>query len=401
MSLGTFPLSYCTNVHPAQTVAEVVAGLDRYTLPIQKQFNNPLAAGLWLAEPVISELLQTDDGAKRLAEELQKRDLICYTLNAFPYGNFHSDRVKENVYLPDWSAPERLHYTLNCAKVLATLMPEGMQGSISTVPLAFKGFEHGEDFEDQCINQLILLAQQLDELYDETGRLIRLAIEPEPCCLLETTNEAIAFFEKLRATAEKQNRLDVVNLTIGLCYDVCHQAVEFENISASIEALHQAEIRINKLHISCALHLGNPSENSAGRAALAKFVEPRYLHQTFARMQDGTIHHILDLTEDVVNSPQPPMSEAADWRIHFHVPVDAESLGPLKTTRDELKEAILAVKKLEYAPHLEVETYTWNVLPDTGEVILLVDGFARELTATQQLIDDANKPGKPEPLLII
>ncbi|VAX40152.1 FIG00873367: hypothetical protein [hydrothermal vent metagenome] len=400
MSLGTFPLSYCTNVHPAQTVAQVIDGFDRYTLPIQQQYGKPLAAGLWLAEPVISELMQTSDGAKRLSEELQKRNLICYTLNAFPYGDFHSERVKENVYLPDWSTTQRLNYTINCAKVLATLMPEGMQGSLSTLPLGFKGLAHSKNFEEECIDQLITLAQQLDELYDETGRLIRLAIEPEPCCLLETTAEAISFFEKLRAAAEKQNASEAVQLCIGLCYDVCHQAVEFEEITTSIQVLHTAEIRINKLHISCALHLEDPLNNKEGRKALAQYVEPRYLHQTMAQMADGTVHRMADLSQEFIDSPPSPFDLATAWRIHYHVPVDVETMGGLATTRNELKEAILAIKKLEYAPHLEIETYTWEVLPDTAAS--LVEGFGRELTATQQLIDDANKqPEKPEPLLII
>ncbi len=150
------------------------------------------------------------------------------------------------------------------------------------------------------------------------------------------------------------------------------------------------------------MHLENPVNNSDGLEALVRYVEPRYLHQTIARMADGTIHRMSDLSQELIDSPAQYFSEATAWRIHYHVPVDVESMGPLKTTRNELKEAILAIKKLEYAPHLEVETYTWEVLPEIDATVSLVDGFARELTATQQLIDDANqRPEKPEPLLII
>src|SRR5688572_27309437 len=110
MSLSALPLSYCTNVHPGRSLDEVLAGLERYTLGIRQRFGHPLAAGLWLAEPVIREL--TDTAAQdRLRGWLRHHELPCYTLNAFPYGDFHSDRVKEQVYLPDWTSPARRDYT--------------------------------------------------------------------------------------------------------------------------------------------------------------------------------------------------------------------------------------------------------------------------------------------------
>ena len=149
MSLSQLPLSYCTNVHPGRSVAEVEAGLERYTIPVQKRFSQPLAAGLWLAKPVVTELLATPDGVRRFAEGLSKRGLTCHTLNAFPFGDFHGTRVKENVYLPDWTSDDRLQYTLQCATVLAELLPEGGESSISTLPLGFKAFKHPPDFLDR------------------------------------------------------------------------------------------------------------------------------------------------------------------------------------------------------------------------------------------------------------
>ena len=385
MSLSTLPLSYCTNVHPGQSIAEIDNGLDQYTVAVQKKLDRPLAAGLWLARPVTTELLQNERSLAEFTERLQQRKLTCYTLNAFPYGDFHSERVKENVYIPDWSKPERLEYTHDCARILSALMPEGTEGSISTVPLGFKEFTHPDDFFDRSVEQLIELARRLDSLYDETGKLIRLAIEPEPFCLLETTDEAIAFFERLWQQADGCGAGDVVRRTLGLCYDVCHQAVEFEDVGESIQRLNNAGVRINKVHITCAVELDNPAENEEGRRALAQYVEPRYLHQTMARRSDGRVLRYVDLSSELALEPDEEFLNADVWRIHFHVPVDAESLGPLGTTRAELREGLTAVAALQYAPHLEVETYTWQVLPgEQGSD--LVDGLTRELVATHELL---------------
>ena len=385
MSLSDLPLSYCTNVHPGLSVAELEAGLDRYTVNISKQWGGKLAAGLWLAEPVVREILSSDNGVKRFAEGLARRELPCYTLNAFPYGNFHAQRVKEQVYLPDWSDPKRRQYTEDCARILAQLLPPGADGSISTVPLGFKGFQHPDDFIARCVEQIIECARSLDGIRYETGKEIRLAIEPEPLCVLETTPEAIDFFEALFQSADKLGVSALVRRHIGLCYDICHQAVEFEDIPASIRQLDKAGVRINKVHVSCAIQVERPTQNSAVREALRQYIEPRYLHQTLARSPEGRIARAIDLNEELLDHPAPEFASAPAWRVHFHVPVDAERLGPLGTTRPALVEALGAVKELDYAPHLEVETYTWEVLPG-AEKADLVGGLARELKSTDQLL---------------
>jgi len=182
MSFSALPLGYCTNVHPGRSVADVLAGLDHYTVPVMRSIGRPIATGLWFARPVVDELLADPDGLARFAEELASRNLTCYTLNAFPYGDFHAARVKENVYLPDWSQPERLTYTAECAAALAALLPAGTDGSISTLPLGFKGFEHPAGFTEKCIRNLIECAVWFDRVQRETGRTVRLAIEPEPFC---------------------------------------------------------------------------------------------------------------------------------------------------------------------------------------------------------------------------
>jgi sugar phosphate isomerase/epimerase len=386
MTLNSLPLSYCTNVHPGLTIAEILQKLDEFTLPIQQQLEAPLAAGLWLAQPVIEEILAEPEGINRFAAELKDRNLTCYTLNAFPYGNFHSERVKENVYLPDWTKPERLEYTKGCARVLAALLPEGVEGSISTVPLGFKGFEHASDFSEKCIDQLIELAVFLKQLQDETGRTIRLAVEPEPFCVIEFTHELIVYFERLYERAAKKQLLGVVREFIGACYDVCHQAVEFEDIPGSIRQITHAEIRINKIHISNAIELVDPWENEEGRTLLAEYAEPRYLHQTIGSLKNGDLFRQQDLTREFLLEPRPMLKETERLRVHFHVPVNAKSLGPLGTTHRELRQALATVKDLDYAPHLEVETYTWEVLPG-DEKPSLVEGLTRELQAARNLLD--------------
>ena len=384
MALSELPLGYCTNVHPGQSVAEVLAGLDRHAMAVMRAVARPIAVGLWFAKPVVDELLADPAGLARFAAELAERGLTCHTLNAFPYGDFHAARVKENVYLPDWSQPDRLTYTAECAATLAALLPEGTEGSISTLPLGFKGFAHPAGFEIACIQNLIACAGWFERVQRETGRTIRLAIEPEPFCLLETTAEATAFFKRLWKAAGTQEA--IVRRHIGLCYDVCHQAVEFENIADSVSTLNRAGVRINKVQISCAIQLDDPRRNRDGIEALHRYVEPRYLHQTFARTADGRVSKAVDLTASLLDSPPLEFAEAECWRVHFHVPVDAERIGPLNTTRPALTEALTAIGKLDYAPHLEVETYTWEVLPGAEPADLAI-GLAREIAATQQMVD--------------
>lgn len=389
MSLSELPLGYCTNVHPGRDVAEVERGLDAYTLPVAREFGQQVAAGLWLARPVVSELLESPGELDRFAGAMRDRFLQVYTLNAFPFGDFHSDVVKGRVYVPDWSDATRTEYTIDCARVLATLLPEGVDGSISTVPLGFKEFEHADDFEPRAIEQLVETARGLARLRDESGQIVRLAIEPEPFCLLETTAEALAFFERLRSRAEDLGAGDEVGEFLGLCYDVCHQSVEFEDVAESIRSIDAAGIRINKVHVTCAIRLENPADADA-RATLAQYVEPRYLHQTMARTAGGEILRHVDLSADLTGDPPPEFLEADEWRVHYHVPVDAERLGPLATTRGDLRRALETVRDLAYAPHLEVETYTWDVLPGAAPGSL-VEGLTRELTATRELLDDVRR----------
>lgn len=387
MSFSSLPLSYCTNVHPGNSVADVIHGINEYTAKVRQKLDAPMAAGLWLARNVVEEL-QDEAALEQLAQAMWQNDLSCHTLNAFPFGDFHSERVKEQVYLPDWSCEDRLNYTRSCARILSKLLPEGSEGSISTVPLGGRMNPTEPDFHALCFRNLIKLAGDLKQIHEETGRKIRLAIEPEPLCEMSSTaDNTVPLFRLLFEMAEATSHLDDVREYIGLCFDVCHQAVEFEEIPRSFDQIEDAGIRINKVHITNAIELRKPAENTEGRKTLLEYVEPRYLHQTFARYADGSIHNRLDLEpEDITRQPADAFLQAEAWRVHFHVPVYAETLGALHTTRDDLIAALRKVHMLEYAPHLEVETYTWPVMPGAAGQTDLVDQITQELQSASQLL---------------
>ena len=395
--LPSLPTCYCTNVHPGRSVAEVLEGLETFAVPVRDRLaaegHGPLAVGLWFADPVARSLVgESDDrdALARLAEFLEQRDLGCYTLNAFPFGDFHRDAVKADVYRPDWAAEERLDYTLRCGEALAALLPEGREGSISTLPLGSRlngGLSEG--FESQCIENLLAVARGWDELHDRTGRVIRLAIEPEPFCELEKTAQTVEFFDRLRESADAAGCGSAARRHLGVCYDVCHQAVEFEAPAEVVSQFEAGDVRINKVQLSCAVELDEPGDRDA-RAELVRYAEPRYLHQIFAAVRDGDAWEVrgsaADLTESFLDSPPPWFAESEVWRTHFHVPLSRTELGRLKTTQPELSAALAAVSRLPYAPHLEVETYTWPVLPGaTPTREEQIEGIAAELRAADAL----------------
>jgi hypothetical protein len=352
-----------------------------------------MAAGLWLSASVAQELTDNPAQLELLGQTLWQHDLCCYTLNTFPYGDFHSERVKEQVYLPDWTDSKRVAYTDQCATLLSQLLPVGAEGSLSTVPLGGRMNTHGNDFHAVCFRNLIRFARFLHELYEATGRRIRLGLEPEPICELSGTEQwTLPVLQGLYQQADALNCESLVREYIGLCFDVCHQAVEFENVTQSIDRIVSRGIRINKVHITNAVELRDPANNPEGRAALKQFSEPRYLHQTFAKFADGSVESRLDLSvEDLARQPADRFMQAEAWRVHFHVPIFAESLGPLFTTRPDLAAALKRVAQLDYAPHLEVETYTWPVMPDSTSdpASDLATRIAKELQSAGDLLADA------------
>lgn len=356
-------LSYCTNVHPAEDLDGVRAQLAEHAAPVRTRLGvDTLGVGLWLAADV-AEQLSADAGAMRgLKSELDRHGLAAVTLNAFPQRGFHAPVVKHRVYEPRWTDPQRVHYTLRCAEILAELLPEGGRGSISTLPLGWRTPWTARD-EDAARRHLDLVAAELRLLEDRTGRRVRLAVEPEPGCLLDSVADALAWLPGCDTDR------------IGLCLDTCHLAVSFAEPAATVRAIADSGVDVVKVQASAALHVDDPV---AAHDELARYAEPRYLHQVRERTGDG-IRSCDDLPQAFGELPG-----TGPWRVHFHVPVHWAAEGPVRPTTDVLRDALAALP--EPLPDIEVETYTWTVLPEPPED--LADGIAAELAFTQRLLDE-------------
>lgn len=369
------PLSYCTNVHPAEDLPGVLAQLDRYAEPVRRLVGTDvLGLGLWLPAGLAAELADDPALRARLRGELDARGLEVYTLNAFPYGGFHDDVVKHSVYRPQWTDPRRLEYTLDCATVLADLLPDtASYGSISTLPLAWR--TPWDEADDAAADSALAeLSSVLAGLADRDGRPIRLAVEPEPGCVLDTVADAVSWLAP---------RVDP--RFVGLCLDTCHLAVSFADPVETVAAIHLAGLSVVKVQASAALQVEEPASEAA-RAALADFTEPRYLHQVRERTGDGAVLGADDLPQALAELPA-----LRPWRVHFHVPLHARPAAPLSATTDVLRGAVAALEStVEELPHIEVETYTWSVLPETagnGGDTALIRGIAAELRwAAAQLL---------------
>ena len=351
-------LAYCTNVHRGENWAETFAALEQHVLPVRRRVAPGVsyAIGLRLGQRAAAELAQRET-LLAFQRWLERHDCYVFTINGFPYGSFHGTRVKEQVYAPDWSTSERVAYTRQLFELLVQLAPPGAAGSVSTVPASFKGFVAAEPERRAAIfRNLTTCGQAIAALAEKTGRDLHLGLEPEPCCLIETSEETVAFFNEWRtgdrAAAELARH-------VGVNYDCCHLAVEFESATAALDRIAAAGIRLSKLHLSSALRV---QPNAAGRQALAAFVEPVYLHQVVVGGSEGVRRRYVDLPDALADAA--PSKPDEEWRIHFHVPLHASPGSPFRDTRDHL---VAALDWLEAHPgaceHLEMETYTWEVLP--------------------------------------
>jgi hypothetical protein len=275
--------------------------------------------------------------------------------------------VKERVYEPDWRTAERVAYTKRIADHLAQWLTPGVPGSISTVPVAFaRGFAESDWPVVRC--NVIDVVQHLLALHERTGVTIMLAFEPEPCCVIETTPQAIDFFARLDLP-------EALARHVGICFDCCHQAVEFEDPHESLRQLRAAGVQIAKSQISSSLRaLGSEIEG------LKRFDEPTYLHQVVARRADGALERHEDLPRFFASRAA---SMPEECRVHFHIPIFTDHLGPCGTTRFFLEEILPA---LDPAIPLEVETYSWDVLPAELRMSSLVDSIVRELRWVEQTL---------------
>lgn len=393
---GVEHLTYCSNIHPGESWTEVLQNLEQHIPLVRQAMQQPtdtegeFGIGLRLSATAVAELA-TPRALAHFKQLLTDHQSYVFTINGFPYGPFHGTRVKEEVYLPDWKDPERLRYTNQLADVFAQLLPADQSGSISTVPGAFKArVNNAQDIALMAANMVSHCAH-LVKLEQELGTSIVLALEPEPCCFLETIEESINFFNnslfgstsiqqlqtELGGSAEQAEKFLRKHLT--LCLDLCHAAVEFEDAASCLETLRRAKIIVGKLQISAGLRLDNVTPESA--AVLKPFIDDVYLHQVVEN-HDGRINRYADLPDAFKNLTTD--HKPREWRVHFHVPVFLDDLGDFSSTQFFIRDALALHRQEPISEHLEVETYTWSVLPDAYKTQTIDQAIARELNWVRQ-----------------
>ncbi|HEX5540384.1 MAG TPA: metabolite traffic protein EboE [Micromonospora sp.] len=363
-------LGYCTNVHPAEDLDGIIAQFDAYALPVRERLGTDvLGLGLWLSAPVAAVLADDAAQRRRLRRELAVRGLEVVTLNGFPYRSFQAPVVKHDVYHPDWTTPERLDYTLQLARVLVDLLPDdAARGSISTLPLAWRDpWDSGR--ADACRRSLDALASGLAELSRSSGRRIQVGFEPEPGCIVETTHQAVDLLG------------GVDTEWLGICLDLAHLACSWEDPAAALQRLREGGLPVVKVQVSAALAARSPERDAS---VLRGYVEPRFLHQVRSAAcavsdQPADPAHATDDLDAALatNLPGP-------WRVHYHVPLHADPVPPLASTVGVLRDALRELLGGEQAAcdHLDVETYTWGVLPAAHRPVTpdqLATGIAAEL----------------------
>ena len=351
-------LAYCTNIHPAESWEETFRAISTHTLRVRdlvSENNDPFAIGLRLSAKAAHELL-TGDQLACFKDWLAAENTYVFTINGFPYGDFHGTRVKENVYRPDWTDPARLEYTKELFTIVSELVPENVDGSVSTLPGSFKAFRADEEI---IRANLIELAQFLDALSNVSCRDLHLGLEPEPLGHFENTEETLRFYDRLLEEAEDHEQ---IKRRIGINYDCCHLALEYEDARSSLAVMRNEGIRISKIHLSAALAL-DPREEGAVDAIRA-FDEPTYLHQVMERHPDGRITRHPDLPDGLAAHQNG--SDAEQWRIHFHIPLDQLPEPPLHSTQGQVEDVLkLCAADPGICTHFEIETYTWGVLPNS------------------------------------
>jgi sugar phosphate isomerase/epimerase len=378
-------LTYCTNVHAGETWSDVRANLVTHVAAVKAQVapDRPFGVGLWLSAQAADTLRQ--DALPELQALLAEHGLYVFTLNGFPYGAFHRGPIKQRVYEPDWRDPRRLQYTEALAELLTALLPEGVTGSISTLPGAFKPAVRAREDAEAIADHLLRCVAHLHALAEHSGKRVALALEPEPCCFLETIDEAVAFFAEHLQSERARTRLhaltgadahELLARHLGLCLDACHAAVEFEAPREIATKLRAAAIPIAKIQLSSGLRIARV--DAAAVAALEPYMDPVYLHQVVERRGDA-LQRYLDLPDALAAFARDPSGLAREWRIHFHVPIFLPRMRHFDSTQAFLCELLALQREAPLSAHLEVETYTWDVLPDEARPAGLTEAIAREL----------------------
>lgn len=369
-------LAYSTNVHRGETWRETFDALQNYTLAVRDKIcpQKPFGIGLRLSW-VAAYQLSNRETLLEFQRWLGKNNCYVFTMNGFPYGQFHGARVKENVYRPDWTAPERLAYTNLLFDLLAQLVPAGIEGSVSTLPGTFKEFGLHADALKMMRHNLWLCVGHIARVSEKSGRQLHLGLEPEPLCLLESSLETIHFFDRLRAEHPRDERLAA---HLGVNYDTCHFAVGFEEPQNALGSLLEHKIKISKIHLSSALKV-QPTPEALDE--LKKFADDIYFHQVVVRDENGNRTIYRDLPDALAEKRKTENGKRKEieWRIHFHVPLHAPAAPPLENTNDHLLGVLdLLADNPQICSHLEMETYTWEVLPPELKSQSVVEQLAAE-----------------------
>jgi sugar phosphate isomerase/epimerase len=385
---GLGHLTYSTLVHPGDDWEQMWASLTTYVPKVKARFspNGRFGVSLRLSANSAQTLVNSRSEREKLKKFLGDNDMYLYTVNAFPYGAFKGTVVKEQVYEPDWRSEERTQYTINVADVLADVTPADISPSIQSAPLGFKPRVTGSDVVASFTQHVIRVVAHLVGLEARTGRTVTLALEPEPYCFLETTDETVDYFTKYLysgAAAVALAKMAGIPISeahvalrrhLGIVFDICHQAVEYENIPEALQKLVDAGIPIFKLQEAAALHVPQVTQTIVDN--LKRYSKTIYLTQTVEK-KDGQLTRFLNLEDAFAAWDKNPGPR--EWRTHFHVPVFLDELGPFRTTRFAIEDALRFHKAQPLSRQLEIETYTWDVLPESMKTGDIVDYVCREL----------------------
>ena len=365
-------VGYCTNVHRGVSFEQALTNLKTFAVPVKQAIcpDQAMGIGLWFSNEAVSVALQ-DGNWQRLKRFLDDSGLVAHTFNAFPFTDFHQPVVKRQVYLPDWTSDARARYTMDVARLQALLLPPDSIGTISTVPLGWAARDEPVSLE-RCASQLNQCAQQLQAIEQTSGVQIRLCLEPEPGCVLQTSDQVVEFFNRYLFSGVESDRH---RCRLGVCHDVCHAAVMQESQQAVLQRYHENGISISKVQISSAPEF-QQSDQTLTDEILKPFIEPRYLHQT-SLQKGGEFHFFEDLPRALKQFPS-GLSDSI-WRVHFHVPIMLDAVGSMGTTQGEIESCLKWFLDHEYASHFEVETYAWEVSPASVRGSSMTDSIIAEL----------------------
>ena len=371
-------LTYCSNIHAGESWTATFSNLKEYVTKVRDGLTNEsFGIGLRLSNEASLEILEQNN-LEVFKEWLEKENMYVFTINGFPYGGFHNQVVKDDVHTPDWTTLDRLNYTKRLFDILSVLLPEGLDGGVSTSPLSYRFWHKDEEALELAKNtscdHLTDLVIHLSEIKNRTGKSLHLDLEPEPDGMLETTTEFVDYFNNYMLDRGTKSIAQSLNINLEdatemirehfqLCYDVCHFAVGFEKPKEAINRILNAHINIGRIQISAALGSGtitSSDDRAMVKDQLQRFDEPTYLHQAVIKKEDNKLDRFPDLgvALDALDN-----ADYKEIRTHYHVPVFTETYGRLLSTQQDIVDTLAVWSEKNFTNHLEVETYTWDVLP--------------------------------------